>query len=306
MKVIVYTDKMMFINGMYTWVMNFCRELKDIYDITVISRKFSPSILNDVNTYVKAELWSEAKTYECDVCIFNFDFSYNPDNIIYKKNYTILHCDYSKVKGHVTINPNTNYIAVSKYAADAFTKVYGVACDTVESIIPRIATRRVLKLVSCTRMVTHKGAERIFQLAKLLDKYCIKYIWLNFSDKDIMNIEFIKTHNNPKVIQMLPVSNIELRDYIKDADYLVQLSDHEGYCFAIHEALSLQTPVITTDIPIFEELIIDGVNGYKVPLDMQDIDIEKIASEIPTNFKPYTQNIDSIKSKWGELLNVNS
>lgn len=301
-KIIIYADHILFINGLYTWMINFCREFHDIYDITILSRKYSTRVRNDLNKYVYTDIWREDAEYNCYGVIYQFDFSVNPTNIISEKNFTILHCDYSKVQGKVTINPNTKYIAVSELAATKFTEKYGIPCDNIESILPQTVTKKILHLVSCTRMTQAKGAERIYQLAHLLDLKGIKYQWLNFSDKDMMNMEFIKNHINPNIIHMPPLSNEELRDYIADSDYLVQLSDHEGYCFAVHEALSLKTPVIVTDIPIFDELVQDGVNGYKVPLDLQNIDINSIVNKIPNNFKPYIQPIEEIKKKWTEEL----
>ena len=301
-KIIIYADHILFINGLYTWMINFCREFHDIYDITILSRKYSTRVRNDLNKYVYTDIWREDAEYNCYGVIYQFDFSVNPTNIISEKNFTILHCDYSKVQGKVTINPNTKYIAVSELAATKFTEKYGIPCDNIESILPQTVTKKILHLVSCTRMTQAKVAERIYQLAHLLDLKGIKYQWLNFSDKDMMNMEFIKNNINPNIIHMPPLSNEELRDYIADSDYLVQLSDHEGYCFAVHEALSLKTPVIVTDIPIFDELVQDGVNGYKVPLDLQNIDINSIVNKIPNNFKPYIQPIEEIKKKWTEEL----
>jgi glycosyltransferase involved in cell wall biosynthesis len=44
---------------------------------------------------------------------------------------------------------------------------------------------------------------------------------------------------------------LDIRDYIADADYLVQLSDTEAWSYSVLESLSLGTPVITTPIPCF-------------------------------------------------------
>ena len=46
------------------------------------------------------------------------------------------------------------------------------------------------------------------------------------------------------------------------ADCFVQLSRHEGWCMTITEALALDKPVVATDMPVFREQIVDGVNGF--------------------------------------------
>lgn len=300
--IIIYTKRLLFVNGIYTWIVNFCKLLGDEYNILVLSKQFSVQVRSELNKYANTEMYVPSKIYSADTVIYNFDFGDVPTNIKANHNYTILHCDYSKVTSKVDINPETKYIAVSKQAADGFTEKYNLPCDNIESVIPEQEPKKILRLISCTRMLPHKGADRIYELAKQFDRNNIKYLWINFSDKDQMANELIKKYHNPNVIQMPAISNSDLINYIADSDYLVQLSDHEGYCFSVHESLKVQTPVIVTDIPVFNDLVIDGVNGYKVPLDMNNIDVIKIANKIPRDFNAYKQDIEGIRNKWGELL----
>ena len=179
-KIIVYSDHLIFINGIYTWIINFCKLLKDNYDILVLSKKYSTKVRNEINKVAQTDIWHSDIDYETDTVILNFDFGDIPTNIKAANNYTILHCDYSQVKNKVTINPDTKYIAVSEQAAKAFTEIYGLECDNIESYIPYVKTKKILHLTSCTRMMLHKGAERIYQLANLFDNEGIKYQWLNF------------------------------------------------------------------------------------------------------------------------------
>ena len=61
--------------------------------------------------------------------------------------------------------------------------------------------------------------------------------------------------------------------------------------------MGLGVPVIVTPVPsIKEQGIIDGVNGYYVPFDMKDIDIDKIVNNIPS-FEPYI-----LEDEWNDLL----
>ena len=50
--------------------------------------------------------------------------------------------------------------------------------------------------------------------------------------------------------------------YTKVADCFVQLSRHEGWCMTITEALALGIPVVVSDLPVFHEQVVEGVNGY--------------------------------------------
>lgn len=79
---------------------------------------------------------------------------------------------------------------------------------------------------------------------------------------------------------MTPKMNII--DYIANADYLVQLSDNEGYCYSVIEALTAGVPVLITPCPVFEELQIKNKeHGYILPFDMKNLPIEDIYNHIP-------------------------
>ena len=61
------------------------------------------------------------------------------------------------------------------------------------------------------------------------------------------------------------------------ADYLVQLSDSEGYSYSIVEALSVGTPVICTEFGVAKEQGVEnGKTGFILPFDMSDIPVEEI------------------------------
>ena len=55
---------------------------------------------------------------------------------------------------------------------------------------------------------------------------------------------------------------LDIRDYIADADYLIQLSDTESYAYSIVEAACLGTPIIATKMPVLDEMNI--LNQLKV------------------------------------------
>ena len=70
---------------------------------------------------------------------------------------------------------------------------------------------------------------------------------------------------------------LDIIDFIANADYLVQLSDTEGYSYSIVEALSVGTPVICTAFAVAEEQgIVNGKTGFILPMDMSDIPVDAI------------------------------
>ena len=73
-------------------------------------------------------------------------------------------------------------------------------------------------------------------MAKRLKEKGIPFIWLVYSTE---NIGF----DISNFIMMKP--ELDIRDYIADADYLIQLSDTESYAYSIVEAACLgRNPII--------------------------------------------------------------
>ncbi|MCQ2750026.1 MAG: glycosyltransferase [Clostridia bacterium] len=99
--------------------------------------------------------------------------------------------------------------------------------------------------------------------------------------------------------RMNPVDNI--KDYIKDCDYLVQLSDSESFCYSVVESLELGVPVIVTPIPVYDELgIEEDKHRITLDFDMSNVDVLKIYNS-RFNFK-YVHDNELIRTQWTRLL----
>jgi len=148
--------------------------------------------------------------------------------------------------------------------------------------------RKMLRLISPTRLTWEKGLGRMKTLAEALEKANIPYTWEVFTDS-LNRIE------NPNFVYREP--RIDIMDHIAAADYLVQLSDTEGYSYSILEALCAGTPVIVTDFPSAHEMqIVNGVNGFILPMDMSDIPLAQIYKGLKKfKYKPH-------EDRWGEIL----
>jgi glycosyltransferase involved in cell wall biosynthesis len=91
----------------------------------------------------------------------------------------------------------------------------------------------------------------------------------------------------------------DIRGYIRNADYLVQLSTYEAFCNSVLEALTVDTPVIITWQRAYRDFgVKDGVNAHIVPLDM-NFDVKKLL-DIP-KFTYQYDNMGRIK-QWEEIL----
>jgi len=296
MHIIIYTAGLFGKTGLSTWVKNFVYQMFDKYEITLLSGTFGNDILEEMQLCTHCEVYDKDEEYECDILLHNFQDNAVKPNIHARQTFILLHCDYAKMSHSNTFQTDMKYITVSEEATEHMRKAYKIDCIAIEPFLVSHTPNRVLKLVSATRLTKEKGFLRMVKLCELLKANEIRFQWLVFSeyDKKIADIpEFICMGQRPNDVVM---------DYMADADYTVQLSDHEGWGYSVHESLSMGTPCLVTDIPVFRDVITNGYNGYRLPLDMADIDIDGIVKAIPKSFV-YGSKIDTLKDKWGRIFN---
>ena len=135
----------------------------------------------------------------------------------------------------------------------------------------------------------------MLKLAQELKKANIKFRWTIFTD---LKLYGQRPFDLEEIVYMKP--SHDFFDYIKEADYGVQLSDTEGYSYFINECLQYETPVICTDFPSVYESVENGVNGYIVNMNLSNLDLNKIVNKIPNGFK-YIEKCN--EEDWIKLLN---
>lgn len=282
---IFYFDKINSIGGVETFFYEIAKKYCD-NDITIFYSYGDLKQIQRLKKYVRVKKWN-GENLKCENAFFNYNL--RPiDKIDAKKYYSIIHADY-KAMG---IMPNINskideYIGVSQSVCNSFTELTNLPCTLCYNPITIEKPKRVLNLISATRLTKEKGKDRILKLAEALDKEGISYIWTVFTnDTDVIA--------HPRIIFMKPEINI--RDYIAKADYTVQLSDTEAYCYTIIESLLLNVPIIVTPWPCLKELDIDDRYGFVLPFDMKNIPVKDIYNK-KFDFK-YTNKND----RWKDFL----
>ena len=94
---------------------------------------------------------------------------------------------------------------------------------------------------------------------------------------------------------------LDIIKYIKKADYLVQLSSSEGFCYSIVEALSVGTPVIVTPLDVLDEIgVVDGENARVLPYDLSSHISLSHLRDVP-QFK-YKYNNNPLIQRWKTIL----
>ena len=282
-----YKSRINAIGGIETWLASIAEKYQD-RDITVIYSQGDPEQIRRLRKFVRVKKW-DGKPIKCKRAFFCYDadilMHVEADEYI-----MMIHGDY-KALGltHVPNWPKiTMYPGGSQQVCDSFTELTGRPIELAQNPLVVKSPRRVIRLITASRLSAEKGRWRMVRLAAMLREAGIPFTWMVYTDDGA---------SLPPENFVVRPPRLDLIDYIADADYLVQLSDTEGCSYAIAEALSVGTPVIVTDIPsVREQKVVNGVNGWLLPLDMDSVPLEDICEHIPVfTWKPP-------KDRWGKIL----
>lgn len=294
-QVVLYCGNTNSIGGIETFIYNFCKEMSEYYDFLVLyTDHMDAKQIMRLAEYVRVER-NCGKLIKCKVAINIRLTDELPSNVKYDKRIQMSHtCQLAPSgKWHWTIKPNYDeLIFVSKAAADSFAD-QELKYDIIPNLTDSEKPRKALFLLSACRLTWEKGEERMYQLAELFRNANIPFVWMVFTDKPLKRII-------PGIVQC--PRTLDVMSFFPKVDYVVQLSDVESFCYTLREALELGTPVLTTPLSVLPEIgFIDGQNGYILPFDMKDIDMQKIYSKIP-KFEAIPCNNDNIIKQWRKHL----
>jgi len=128
----------------------------------------------------------------------------------------------------------------------------------------------VLTISTIGRITDQKGQDLIVEIARLLRRKGIGFKWYLVGPGAEKWDNFCRLCNATDVLPCIeyagPMSNP--LPYAKYCDLYVQPSRWEGWGLTVTEALACGAPVMVSDIPAFREQIVDGENGWIVPLDV--------------------------------------
>ena len=272
----VYHNHICQIGGVETFLYNWCLNLRNYYDITILYTSGDRLQISRLAKLVKLEVYNEKKKYECDIFIRNSVWGHVPDNIISKDNryLEMRHANYKFLldKGKLwqqyhKLDKTNEVIGCGNFVSKMSNLVLHDNPTTIKNIlVPKVKTNKIIKLISCTRIDPEKGWDRMLKLMDMLRAAHIKFEWNIFTNSNYKcNYEEVHFYKQ----------RFDIWDYLANADYTVLLSDSEGLPYTIQESLQYKTPCIVTDVGGCTELIQDELNGYVVPLDM-NFDVKKI------------------------------
>lgn len=272
-------------------------------DISVFYDEADPFQLKRLRRYVRCVRRKKGEKVKCKKAFFNFNIDMiddvEADEYIFISHAIYQELGYKPPIDHPKLN---HFIGVSQYSTDKLN-------EYAEKIGRHIKAERcynpltiekvdnVIHLISATRLDDRtKGGDRTYKLIDALDKYAKEhdrqYLWLIFTNS------IPKTIMSPNVCVMQ--GRTDIRPYIADSDYLVQLSnDMETYCYSINEALSYGVHCVTTPLTVLNELPIKDGMILKCEWDMSNAD--EIAKHIFED-KPKRFTYEAPKDRWNELL----
>lgn len=287
------------IGGIETFIFNFCKTFHKDYEITLVCKNIGWK--NAITLAEYANVICVPTPIECDTLIVTsayIDKAFLRD-IKAKHVYYMVHCDWEEIKPFwktlkIPDYGNNTVISVSKSAQKGLKGATGKDSIVIPNLIIKPEKKKILRLISATRLTCEKGYDRMVKLCDLFEAAGICYEW----DIYTSNADNETSYKNMKIKE--PIPNIS--EYFNNYDYLVQLSDSESFCYSMYEALTLGVPVLVTPFPPAVETIKDGENGYILPFDMNITGekIEKIVKNIPQNVS-YEQR--GVIEKWKKLLN---
>lgn len=290
-QVLIYVSAEHAIGGIETFTYNFCKHMSKYYDIAVLyDAKFDQAQMTRLLQLVPV-IKGGGKTIICDTVINTRIVKDIPKYVKAKRSIQMSHTCKIDLFGQLHIPQDKDLkVFVSEVAAKSFEEQKG-NYEVVHNLTDPHNCSKPLFLVSATRATPEKGLKRMLKLGQMLEEAHIPYIWLYFSLERIPNAP-------SGMIYMKPT--LDILPYIKMADYLVQLSDSEAFCYSIIEALEVGTAIITTPLDILSELgITEGKYGYIVPFEVGDFDCARLL-EVP-EFEFKYDNAKIVK-KWRKIL----
>ena len=268
LKNVIYFPSFHIVGGVETYCYEMALKFGKDYDITIVYKQGDPNQMQRLREVTRVIKFHDGDKIVCDVFLFGWGWDIL-DSVEAKEYVQTYHADF-KARG------------ISPCMDKRVTKRYGVAENTTKGIREHfdieVSTmynpytpkkpRKVLNLISATRLSPDKGYNRMLKLADALEKADIPYLWTIYTDKP-------QETGHPSMV-CLP-TRLDILDFVAKADYLVQLSDSEGYSYSIVEALSVGTPVICTAFGVAaEQGVENGKTGFILPFDMSDIPVDAI------------------------------
>lgn len=282
------------IGGIESHLRYLSKKYGNKYEIVIFYQTADMEQLEHLRNYARVVQIEQGDLVVCKkmFCCFNREIL---NQTKAEKTYLVLHGDYKNMVERGQLNESNlpidsrvdEYLGVSQLVCDSWYELTGIKAKNVFEPVVLDKCEKPLMFVSATRLTPEKGWDRMVQLANALDEANVNYTWLiytNSSKPATKNMVFLEPR-------------YDIADKVGGFDAFIQLSDNEGFCLSIAEALTRGVPVIATDLPVLRELGLNKGNSIILPFDMQNIPIDEIRkiNELKFSYTPP-------KDKWNTVL----
>lgn len=301
-KICFYYHHINSIGGVEIAILNLIERLHKDYDITIAYTAKD----SDIEMLIRMSKYASIvnlnhKTIEVDTVVYCSIYC-QKDKITAKRELRWMHGCLTDMKVKLPKEKIDDYIAVGKVCKEQLDSqlinqeshlIYNELNSKIHELAnEHIPEQKPLTLVTVSRISREKGFERMLKLSKQIKQ---DYVWhIVGSGYDKKYEESIKKQAPDNWIFHGKLENPF--PYIKNADFLLQLSDYEAFGFVLLEALVLGTTVITTNYSSASEMI-NETNGYIIKKDLSDFD-----PEILNNKKVFTHEHKTGTELWKKLL----
>ena len=209
----------------------------------------------------------------------------------------VLHADYKDLVARGIFTRNIlpidkridKYVGVSQLVCDSWKEMTGIDAENLyQPVIVEKLDTKPLMFISATRLTKEKGWNRMEKLAKAMDANGVNYTWLVYTDSK---------NKSPSKNMIFCQPRLDVTLKMGGFDAYIQLSDNEGYCLSVVEALMQSVPIICTDLPVLRELGVNDSNAIILDFDMKNIPIEAIEN---INKKKFTYDV--VPDRWDDIL----
>ena len=288
---ILYFNTINSIGGVESWLYYISNLMKN-YDVTVVYKSGDSKQIKRLARNIRCIKWDGIESFKCKKLFVN----YNPEilgKVTADETYFFIHSDYKELcakgqlpksyPGNIAKDKRINhFVAVSKLAAQSFYEMTGVMPELCYNPISLDKPKRLIRLISAQRMTREKGGERIKKLIMALDKYCYnnedcEFRWDIYTTDNGFNLSNSVEYHQP---------TLDVNRIFGAYDYFVALSDNEGYCYSVVEALCRGVPCVVTPCPVFDEIGLNDKNSIKLNFDCSNID-DVVKRMFDTNFKKF-------------------
>lgn len=276
MKVVIYHSHFCKVGGIETFIKTFCKRISKYVDLTFMYHQGDAQAVEEVKQYCKVEKFT-GQTVSCDILVLGSAWGQPITNHVNTEVVIqMIHANLESyaISGAFKLIPDKRanyYVSVSKDVQGALKRLHNIDSTVIYNLIEQVPQfpknkNKVLKLITVSRLSPEKGIQRCVDFAKLIP---YPYEWEIYGSGEVKpdvsgtNIKYMGYKDKPY-------------KEIAEADYLVQLSETEGYCYAINEALQQKTAVLLTPFASGFEQVEDGVNGFRIPFNLKGIDFNKI------------------------------